>query len=90
MPHNGPVIIVEDDEDDQQLMRDTFGDLGIKNELLFFKEGGAFLQYLRATPQQPFIIITDVNLPLCKKIYLVNCKKGVSMNTLMIVVYFKT
>lgn len=63
MPHSGPVIIVEDDEDDRNFIRDAFLELEIHNELKFFKEGGEFLQYLRSTPQKPFIIITDINLP---------------------------
>lgn len=59
----GPIIIVEDDLEDQEIMQEIFKDLKLLNEIKIFKEGGAALQYLRSTREKPFIIISDVNLP---------------------------
>ncbi|GAC1704520.1 MAG: hypothetical protein NVS9B7_05470 [Flavisolibacter sp.] len=33
---SGPVVYLEDDEDDQELLKDVFQSLKIKNELKFF------------------------------------------------------
>ena len=59
----GPIIIIEDDLEDQEIMQEIFKDLQLHKEIKFFKEGGATLQYLRSTREKPFIIISDVNLP---------------------------
>lgn len=58
-----PLVIIDDDEEDQQILAEVISELGITNPLRFFKEGAAALHYLRTTPEQPFIIITDVNMP---------------------------
>lgn len=63
MNSHKPVIIVEDDMDDQEMFQDVFDTIGLKNEIRFFSEGRVALDYLRTTYEHPFIIITDVNLP---------------------------
>lgn len=63
MPHSGPIIIIEDDEDDQEIIRDVFKDLGITNELIFFVRPASAISFLRSTDEQPFLILSDVNLP---------------------------
>ncbi|GAC1424496.1 MAG: response regulator [Flavisolibacter sp.] len=60
---SGPVVYLEDDEDDQELLKDVFQSLKIKNELKFFYTCQSALDYLRTTTDKPFLIITDVNLP---------------------------
>ena len=62
MASAGPVIIVEDDLEDQEIYADVFKELKCTHEVKFFKEGQALLHYLRTTTDQPFIIITDINL----------------------------
>ena len=59
----GPIIIVEDDLEDREIMQEIFNELNIKNEIRFFNEGGGVLDYLRSTKQKPFLILTDVNMP---------------------------
>jgi CheY-like chemotaxis protein len=59
----GPTVIIEDDEDDRQLLAEVFNSLQVPNELIFFKEGNAALEYLRGVTVKPFLIITDINLP---------------------------
>jgi len=39
MNKNGPIVIIEDDEDDQEQLETIFGRLGYINELLFFADG---------------------------------------------------
>lgn len=63
MANHGPIIIVEDDQDDRDILTEAFESLHIKNELKFFGDGQDVLDYLMATTEQPFLILTDVNLP---------------------------
>ena len=63
MSGSGPIIIVEDDLDDQDSLREILQMLNLKNEVKFFKEGSVVIDYLRTTEEKPFLILTDVNLP---------------------------
>ena len=60
---NGPIILVEDDQDDREILEEVFESLHITNKLIFFSDGQAALDYLMTTTDHPFIILTDVNLP---------------------------
>jgi len=63
MNRNGPVIIIEDDEDDQELLKLVFKRLEYVNELHFFSDGYKALDYLNDSEVIPFIILSDINLP---------------------------
>jgi len=63
MPKSGPIIIVEDDRDDQDLLREVFQELKIPNLLRFFSSCMEALNYLVTTIENPFLIISDINLP---------------------------
>jgi CheY-like chemotaxis protein len=63
MPKSGPIIIVEDDLQDQQLFRDAFREIHCYNQLVFFTDGFAAREYLATTIDVPFLIFCDVNLP---------------------------
>jgi CheY-like chemotaxis protein len=70
-----PIIIIEDDLDDQQLLIDVFKELGYPNELIFFEDGEEALQFFIDKETEPFIIFSDINLPtlngveLTEKVY---------------------
>jgi len=74
MPKSGPIIIIEDDADDQELMNEIFKELEIPNLLRFFDSCLQAFEYLLTTLEKPFLIISDINLPamtgleLCRKI----------------------
>lgn len=59
----GPIIMIEDDQDDQDTFRDVFNDLNYKNEIIFFEDGELALEYLIKTSAEPFIIFSDINMP---------------------------
>jgi CheY-like chemotaxis protein len=59
----GPIVIIEDDRDDQEIYGEAIRALGIANELRFFDGGQAALDYLLETEEQPFIILSDINMP---------------------------
>jgi CheY-like chemotaxis protein len=58
----GPIIIAEDDPDDQEILRDILRELHVQNELKFFDNGQKVLDYLMQTIDHPFMILSDVNL----------------------------
>lgn len=63
MPNNGPVILVEDDADDEAIFSDILKELGISNDIVWFGNSTDAFKYLKETTEQPFIIFSDVNLP---------------------------
>ena len=63
MNRQGPIIIIEDDLDDQDLLQAAFDELNYGNEVLFFNDGDVALQYLTASEVEPFIIFSDINMP---------------------------
>jgi len=63
MNKRGPIIIVEDDVDDQEFFGDAFKELKYKNEILFFSDGQQALDYLTASDNEPFIVFSDINMP---------------------------
>ena len=63
MPKSGPIIIVEDDYDDQEVLKEVFGELKVPNILHFFNSCIDALNYLVTTIEKPFLIISDVNVP---------------------------
>lgn len=63
MPHTGPIIVIEDDIDDQQMFSDVLADLSMKNTLKFFNTAEGVVEYLLQSSQQPFVMFSDINLP---------------------------
>jgi DNA-binding NarL/FixJ family response regulator len=63
MAKNGPLLILEDDEDDREIYQAVMDSLGMRNKIIFFDSGDAMLAYLRETSEKPLIIIADINVP---------------------------
>jgi CheY-like chemotaxis protein len=63
MAKSGPILILEDDEDDREIYGKVMASLQVKNEIKFFEGGDDLLRYLQVTLDQPFIILSDINLP---------------------------
>jgi CheY-like chemotaxis protein len=60
----GPIIIVEDDADDHRIFEEILQELKILNKLIWFTRTENAFEYLKTTSDQPFIIFSDVNLPI--------------------------
>jgi CheY-like chemotaxis protein len=60
---NGPIIIIEDDIDDQEMLTEAFQNLNYPNELIFFSDGEKALEFISEGNVVPFIILSDINLP---------------------------
>lgn len=58
-----PIVIIEDDVDDQELFEDVFKELNYPNERIYFEDGDAALEYLNETKVLPFLILSDINMP---------------------------
>ncbi len=69
---SGPIILIEDDNDDQDVFQDILKDLQVPNSVIWFRNCDDAFSYLKTTSEQPFIIFCDVNLPglngvICKQ-----------------------
>lgn len=63
MNKNGPIIIIEDDTDDQYFLTEVFQKLKYQNELIFFSDPQEALDFITAAKVVPFIIFSDINMP---------------------------
>lgn len=64
MSLKGPILCIDDDEDDQHLIGLAIQQMKLPNSLLFFHDGQQALDFLESTTEQPFLILCDINMPL--------------------------
>src|SRR4051812_42408906 len=64
MSQSGPIILVDDDVEDEELIREVLHEMGIKNKLIHFDKCVTAFEYLKSTLDGPFIILSDINLPV--------------------------
>lgn len=60
---SGPIIIIEDDHDDKDILEEVLKELNVSNKLVWFQSNSDAFQFLKTLDEQPFLIISDVNLP---------------------------
>ena len=60
---NGPIILIDDDEDECELLQNALKKLSYTNKLLCFISGAEAIEFLQLTSEQPFLILCDINLP---------------------------
>lgn len=63
MNHEGPIVIIDDDQDDQDILVDVANELNLPNKLQFFGNTHEAFAYLKNTSDKPLVIISDINLP---------------------------
>jgi CheY-like chemotaxis protein len=63
MQKSGPIIVIEDDSDDQEILAEVFKNLNYPNEIIFFLDGYKALEYITDSNVQPFLILSDINMP---------------------------
>ena len=63
MNKTGPIVIIEDDQEDQEILQMAFDDLQLGNEILFFSDGENAYAHLTTTAVEPFLIFSDINMP---------------------------
>jgi CheY-like chemotaxis protein len=64
MPLTGPILLIEDDRNDAEVITAAIKDLAFRNEIIHFLSAGDALAYLFQTKQQPLIIISDIRMPV--------------------------
>ncbi len=60
----GSIIIVEDDPDDRFFLEQIFTELNIADKAIYFSQSTKALDYLNEDGPPPFIIISDINVPI--------------------------
>ena len=63
MNKQGPIIIIEDDADDREILQQIFKKFNYPNEIIFFGDGSEALDYLVESRERPFVILSDINMP---------------------------
>jgi CheY-like chemotaxis protein len=63
MSKMGPIVVIEDDEDDRQLFISAVRDLNIENAIEWFPETASAMDFLINTTASVFLIFCDINLP---------------------------
>lgn len=72
MNKNGEIVIIEDDPDDQALLAEVLTSLKIPNKIIFFPDGREVLDFLLKPDVVPFLILSDINLPVLNGLELRN------------------
>jgi CheY-like chemotaxis protein len=60
---SGPIINIDDDEDDHEIIIAVCEKLGVGKHLKCFRDGEEALTYLKHSHEYPSIILCDVNMP---------------------------
>lgn len=64
MDKNGPIVLIDDDEDDLHLFIDIFADMNLRNEVHLFKNTSSVIAFLQRPDVDPFLIISDIHMPM--------------------------
>lgn len=70
-----PIIIIDDDEEDLEIISTAFAEIKVKNEIIIFDDGLKFIEFIKTTDKKSFFILCDINmrkisgLELKKKIF---------------------
>ncbi|RZK33266.1 MAG: response regulator [Hymenobacter sp.] len=60
---DGPIIYVNDDDDDHFLFREIVTGLGYATMIRPFWDGEDALKYLRDTSEKPLLVLCDISMP---------------------------
>lgn len=64
MNKKGPIVLIDDDQDDLQLLIEVFADMNLPNEIHLFRNKDSLLAFLQKPEVDPFLIISDINMPV--------------------------
>jgi len=62
-PH-APIVLIEDDANDQEIITAALKELGVPNEVYTFADGNDAMEFLTTTDQTLLIIISDIRMPV--------------------------
>ena len=58
----GPIIFIDDDQDDQVLFKPLLERLAPNNQVIFFNNGQQAIDYLKHSKEPAFLIISEVSM----------------------------
>lgn len=59
----GPILVIDNDREDYDLVFMALKELNVPNEIRWLHGGEEALDFLRTTPEQPFLILCDIMMP---------------------------
>lgn len=62
MKKDGPIVLIEDDPDDQEFFKEVLSAL-VTNEIKIFGDSTQVINYLLEEKCDPFLIISDISMP---------------------------
>lgn len=57
------IVVIEDDVDDQDVLKNVFNKLSLGNEVIFLSNGEDALENLSSITTTPLLILSDINMP---------------------------
>jgi CheY-like chemotaxis protein len=60
--NKNPIIIIDDDDEDLEIIQDAFRVLELENDIIVFNDGYVFLEYVKTTNVKTFFILCDINM----------------------------
>ena len=64
MLNTGPIVLAEEDSDNQKIIAEVPKSIEVTNQVAVFKNGMDALQYLQTTSDKPPLILCDINMPI--------------------------
>ena len=61
--NKGQILLIEDDEDDQKMLKAALEVLGLNNSVVTLNDGRQAIEYLRRSTTNPFLILCDLDMP---------------------------
>lgn len=58
-----PIIFIDADEDDHDMFKQALSELALPHPVVVFSNGQTALDYLKSTPEIPFLIISEISMP---------------------------
>jgi CheY-like chemotaxis protein len=62
MAMDGPVLVLEDDKEDKEILEAAFRRIELKNKRLYFDTGNDMLAFLLSSEEKPFVILSNVKV----------------------------
>lgn len=85
------ILMVDDDVEDQQIIKDTFTDLGYGMSIHFESTGDSAISYLRHCHDKgdcPCLVVLDLNMPRMNGRQVLNFLKGdVNFKNIPVIIY---
>jgi CheY-like chemotaxis protein len=57
-----PIVVIDDDDEDIEMITQAFKEIKVENDVITFRSGDSFLDFIRTTDQRVFFILCDINM----------------------------